>query len=140
MNMTVRVSALVYPTEIEGKVRIAITNLFPVELALRNFGVPQLYGEGGLENLRKLHMLLREFRILDTSRRIFMNGMEGNTIQFRLNKQVAFVGKVNFPVGEESLGSIHVEITSDNEEDLMKIIDWLAPETVDGVPVMEIEL
>ncbi len=70
-------------------------------------------------------MLLREFRILDTSRRIFMNGMEGNTIQFRLNKQVAFVGKVNFPVGEESLGSIHVEISSDNEEDLMKKVVFL---------------
>lgn len=140
MNITVRVSALVYPTEIEEKVRITITNLFPVELALRNFGIPQLYGEGGLESLRKLHMLLREFRILDTSRRIFMNNIEGNTIQFRLNKQVAFMGKVNFPVGEESLGSIHVEITSDNEEDLMKIIDWLAPETVEGVPVMEIEM
>lgn len=140
MNITGRVSALVYPTEIEEKVRIAITNIFPVELGLRNFGIPQLYGEVGLESLRKLHMLLREFRILDTSRRIFMNGMEGNTIQFRLNKQAAFVGKVNFPVGEESLGSIHVEISSGNEEDLMKIIDWLAPDTVEGQPVMEIEL
>jgi uncharacterized protein len=140
MNITVRVSALVYPTEIEEKVRIAITNIFPVELSLRNFGIPQLYGEGGLECLRKLHMLLRDLRILDTSRRIFMNNMEGNTIQFRLNKQVAFVGKVNYPVGEESLGSIHVEISSDVEEDLIKIIDWLAPETEDGEPVMEIEL
>lgn len=140
MNITARVSALVYPTEIEEKVMIAITNIFPVELGLRNFGIPQLYGEGGLESLRKLHMLLREFRILDTSRRIFINGMKGNTIQFRLNKQVAFVGKVNFPVGEESLGSIHVEIYSDNEEDLMKIIDWLTPDTVEGQPVMEIEL
>ena len=140
MNITVRVSALVYPTEIEERVRIAITNIFPVELVLKNIGIPQLYGEGDLESLRKLHMLFREFCILDTSRRIFMNNIEGNTIQFRLNKQVAFVGKVNFPVGEESLGSIHVEISSDNEEDLMKIIDWLAPETVEGVPVMEIEL
>ena len=140
MNITVTVSALVYPTEIEEKVRIAITNIFPVELAIRNFGIPQLFGGGDLESLRKIHMLLRDLRILDTSRRIFMNGIEGNTIQFCLNKQVAFVGKVNFPVGEESLGSIHVEISSDNEGDLMKIIDWLAPETVDGVPVMEIEL
>ncbi|MDD5616391.1 MAG: RNA-binding domain-containing protein [Candidatus Methanoperedens sp.] len=140
MNITVRVSALVYPTETEEKVMTSITNIFPLEFALRNFGIPQLYGEGGLESLRKFHLLLRDLRILDTSRRIFMNNMEGNTIQFRLNKQVAFVGKVNFPVGEESLGSIHVEITSDNEEDLMKIIDWLAPDTVEGVPVMEIEL
>lgn len=140
MNITVRVSAPVYPTEIEEKVRIAITNIFPVELVLKNFGIHQLFGEGDLESLRKVHMLFREFCILDTSRRIFMNNIEGNTIRFRLNKQVALVGKVNFPVGEESLGSIHVDISSENEEDLMKIIDWLAPETVEGVPVMEIEL
>ena len=140
MNTIVRVSALVYPTEIEENVRTAVRNVFPVDLNIRNFGTPQLYGEGDLESLRGLHILLREFLILDTARRILINGIEGNITQFRLNKQVAFVGKVNFPPGEESLGSIHVEISSDNEEDLMMIIDWLAPETVEGTPVREIEL
>lgn len=140
MNTIVTISALVYPTEIEESVRTAITNVFPVDLNLRNFGTPQLYGEGGLESLRRLHTLLREFRILDAARRILINGMEGNNTQFRLNKQVAFVGKVNFPAGEESLGSIHVEISADNTEDLIMIIDWLAPDTVEGEPVREIEL
>lgn len=140
MNMIVRISALVYPTEIEEKVRYAVRNLVPVELTLRNFGIPLLYGEGNLESLRKLHDLLREFRILDTARHILMEGIEGNTIQFRLNKQVAFMGKVNFPAGEESLGSINIEILSDNEKELMKIIDWLAPRTVEGKPIMEIDL
>jgi len=140
MNTIVRVSALVYPTEIEENVRTAVTNLFPVELIIRNFGIPQLYGEGDLENLRRLHTLLRELRILDTARRILMNGIEDNITQFRLNKQVAFVGMLNFPAGEETLGSIHVEISADNAEDLMMIIDWLAPETVEGEPVREIEL
>lgn len=50
------------------------------------------------------------------------------------------MGKVNFPAGEESLGSIHVEISAENKEALMKIIDWLSPRTVDGKPVEEIEL
>ena len=140
MNTIVRVTALVYPTEIEENVRTAITNVFPVELILRNFGTPQLYGTGDLESLRRLHILFREFRILDTTRRILINGIEGNSTQFRLNKQVAFVGKVNFPAGEESLGSIHIEISEDNADDLMMIIDWLAPETVEGAPVREMEL
>lgn len=140
MNTIVRVSALVYPTEIEENVRTAVTNVFPVELNIRNFGIPQLYGEGDLESLRRLHTLLRELRILDTARRILMNGIEDNSTQFHLNKQVAFVGKVNFPAGEETLGSMHVEISADNAEDLMIIIDWLAPETVEGEPVREIEL
>ncbi len=140
MNVTVRVSALVYPTEVKEKVATAIMNIIPVELNLQDFGVPRLYGEGGLENLRKLHLLLREHRILDTARHFFLTGIEGNTIQFRLNKQVAFVGKVNFPAGDESLGSIYVEISAANEEDLLKIIDWLAPRTIGGKPVEEIEL
>ncbi len=140
MNITVRVYALVHPTEIREKVRTALTNLFPLEFINRNFGILQLYGEGDVECLRKLHMLLRDFRILDTARHILMNNIEGTTTQFHLNKQVALIGKVNLPPGEENLGSIHVEIVSDTIKDLMKIIDWLAPETVDGEPVMEIEL
>ncbi len=140
MNITVRVSALVHPTEIEDKVRTAVTCIFPVELIIRNLGIPQLYGEGNLECLRKFHMLLREFRILDTARHILLDGIEGNTTQFCLNKQVAFMGKVNFPAGDEALGSLYVEISAQGAGDLMTIIDWLAPETVDGKPVREIDL
>ncbi len=143
MNLTIKVSALVFPTEVEKKVRTAIKNIFPIELVLRDFGVPQLYGEGDLECLRKFHMLLRELRILDTARHILMDGMddiEGNTLQFRLNKQVAFMGKVNFPAGDEALGSLYVEISAKSAEDIMNIIDWLAPETIDGKPIRELEL
>lgn len=140
MKVTVKVSALVYPTEIEEKVKTAITGLFPVELAIREFGTPQIYGEGDFESLRLLHQRLREERILDTARNILLAGISGNTTQFRLNKQVAFMGKVNFPAGEESLGSIHVEITAENLENLLKIIDWLSPRTIDGKPVGESDL
>ncbi len=140
MNVTVKVSALVHPTEVPEKVTSAIKSLFPVELHPEDFGVPRLYGEGDLGSLRKLHLLLREYRILDTARQVLLAGIEGNTAQFRMNKQVAFVGKVNFPAGEESLGSIYVEISADNRDDLMKVIDWLAPRTIEGKPVEEIEL
>ena len=143
MNITVRVSALVYPTELEDKVRTAVTGIFPVEPVLRDFGIPQLYGEGDIDSLRKFHMLLREYRILDTARHILLDGIdeiEGNTTQFRLNKQVAFIGKVNFPAGDEALGSLYIEISARNGKDLMTVIDWLAPETQDGIPVREIEL
>jgi predicted RNA binding protein with dsRBD fold (UPF0201 family) len=140
MKVKVAVSALVYPTEIEENVKKAITNLFPVELHTEEFGIPRLCGEGDIESLRLLHLRLREERILDTARHVLMSGISGNTTQFRLNKQVAFVGKVNFPAGEESLGSVYVEISADNREDLLKIIDWLAPQTIDGKPIEEIEL
>ena len=43
------------------------------------------------------------------------------------------MGKINFPLEEEPLGSIHVQITGDDQ-----VIDWLAPRTENGVPVHEI--
>lgn len=138
MKVVVRVSALVYPTEIQEKVRAAIRNLFAIELHLEDFGIPRLYGEGDIESLRMLHRRFREERILDTARSVLLSGIKGSTTYFELNKQVAFVGKVNFPAGEESLGSIHVEISA--EDNLMKIIEWLAPRTIEGKPVEEIEL
>ncbi len=140
MKVVVKVSALVYPTELPEKVKTAITNLFPVELHIEEYGIPRLCGEGDLESLRLLHRRLREERILDTARHVLLTWVEGNTTQFRLNKQVAFAGKVNFPAGEESLGSINVEISTGDKEDLLKTIDWLAPRTIEGKPVEEIEL
>jgi predicted RNA binding protein with dsRBD fold (UPF0201 family) len=140
MNAKVQVFAPVNPTEVKEKVEKAILNFFPVSLELQDHAIPGLYGEGDLESLRRLHLRLREERILDTARNIFLNGVKGDTTRFRLNKQVAFIGKLNFPAGKESLGSIDVEISADNEDDLLAIIDWLAPQTVEGEPVMEIEL
>ncbi|VVB54110.1 RNA binding protein [uncultured archaeon] len=139
MNVSVKISAPVNPTEMQEKVEKAISNFFPVELKLQN-EIPALVGEGDLESLRTLHLRLREERILDTARKIFLNGIEGDTTKFRLNKQVAYIGKLNFPAGKESLGSIHVEISAQNLSELFLVIDWLAPETFDGKPVLEIDL
>jgi predicted RNA binding protein with dsRBD fold (UPF0201 family) len=140
MNAKLQVNASVNPTEVQDKVEKAILNFFPVSLELQDHAIPRLYGEGDLESLRRLHLRLREERILDTARRLFLNGIRGATTRFMLNKQVAFIGKLNFPAGEEILGSIEVEISADDEYELLTIIDWLAPQTVDGEPVMEIEL
>ena len=140
MNISVKISAPVNPTEMQEKVEKAISNFFPVELELQGSEIPALVGEGDLESLRTLHLRLREERILDTARKIFLNGIEGDTTKFRLNKQVAYIGKLNFPAGKESLGSIHVEISAQNLNELFLVIDWLAPETFDGKPVMEIDL
>jgi len=140
MNVSVKISAPVNPTEMQEKVEKAISNFFPVELNLQGLEIPELSGEGDLESLRTLHLRLREERILDTARKIFLNGIEDNTTKFRLNKQVAYIGKLNFPAGKESLGSINVEISAQNLNELFLVIDWLAPQTIDGKPVMEIDL
>jgi predicted RNA binding protein with dsRBD fold (UPF0201 family) len=132
---TIEVSVYVpiRPTERVEKVASAVEKIF-TGLAM-DIREDRIEAYGGPRTLWTLHKLLREQEILDTARSVMLKGQEGNTIQFRLNKQAAFMGRVNFPPEEEPLGSIHVQITGDNQ-----VIDWLSPMTENGLPVKEIDL
>jgi uncharacterized protein len=115
------------------KVAEAIERIFPgLIMDLQKDRIEAHNGPEAIENFRKL---LREQRILDAARSVMFEGKIGNKIQFSLNKQAAFMGKLSFPPEEEPLGSIHVEISGSDE-----VIDWLAPRTKDGRPIREINL
>jgi len=107
--------APVYATESAESVEKAITNIFPD--ARLSFEEDKLTGDASLD---KLQELLRKQKIRDSARTVLLNSKRGNKIEFDLNKQVAFVGKVNF--GRSSLGSIHVCIETVEPDEL---IDWL---------------
>jgi predicted RNA binding protein with dsRBD fold (UPF0201 family) len=129
----VSLRAAVRPTESPEKVAGALVTLFPgIEVDAEGGWI---CGRGGAASLVTFHRLLREQRILDTARSVMLQGLVGDAVQFRLNKQAATVGRINFPPEEEPLGSIHVEIRGGPS-----LIDWLAPRTVDGKPIEEIEL
>jgi predicted RNA binding protein with dsRBD fold (UPF0201 family) len=128
----VSVYVLIRPTERVDKVVSAVEKIFPgLTMDIRG---DRIEAYGGPDSLWTLHKMLRDQEILDTARSVILQGQAGKTIQFRLNKQAAFMGKVNFPPEEEPLGSIHVQITGG---DLM--VDWLAPRTENGIPVEEID-
>jgi uncharacterized protein len=133
ITIEVSIHTIIKPTELAQRVIVAIENIFP--------GITMEISEGRIEAhggpicLQNFHKLLREQRILDTARSVMLGGSFGNVIQFSLNKQAAFMGKVSFPPEEEPLGSIHIQIAGGE-----KVIDWLAPKTVDAVPVREIGL
>lgn len=132
-KIEVSVYVLIRPTERVEKVTSAVEKIFPgLMMDIRG---DRIEAYGGPSTLLTLHKLLREQEILDTARFVMLQGREGNTIQFRLNKQAAFMGIVNFPPEEEPLGSIHVQITGDD-----MVIDWLSPRTENGIPVEEIDL
>ncbi|HIH44232.1 MAG TPA: hypothetical protein HA257_03880 [Candidatus Methanoperedenaceae archaeon] len=138
--ITVRVSALINPTELEEKVEAAVRNIFSeLETHVEPGEKPRLSGTGTADSLKKLHELLRAEKILDTARSVLIRGKRGELTEFCIGKQVAFAGRANFS-DDESLGSIYVEIQAGSEAELMHLIDWLAPSTVDGRPVEEIEL
>lgn len=130
-TIEVSVHSRVRPTEIVEKVVLAIENIFPgLSMDIQD---DRIDSHGGIESLNTFHKLLREQRILDTSRSVMLHGRLGESIQFRINKQAALMGKINFPLEEEPLGSIHVQITGDDQ-----VMEWLAPRTENGVPVQEI--
>ena len=88
--------------------------------------------------LENLYLLFRKQRILDVARKQLRAGLVGNSTVFFLNKQIAFVGKVNFceVKGESALGPIRVEIQDD---EITRLIEWLAPYTKNGTEVKLVE-
>jgi len=127
------VQACIRPTERGERVVSAIEKLF-TEMIM-DIRDDRVEAYGGPAALKTLHELLRKQQILDTARSVMLHGRVGNTIRFQLNKQAAFMGMVSFPPQEEPLGSIQVQITGSE-----RLIDWLAPETVEGNPIIEISL
>ncbi len=128
-KVSVKVEVEINPTEDIDKVQVTVQKMLGelqlevVEEDKSKRLVGRAEGQGALS---KFQELLRKERIRNAARRVFYDGLRGNTITFYLNKQVSYVGHISFSqsVGESPLGPIHVEIQCENPRDL---IDWLAP-------------
>jgi len=134
------VKTVVNPSEDEEKVRKALTNVFtPDKIEVLDKGECKeiIAVSESCASLEKLHRLLRKYRILDAARKHLKAGKTEDGIEFELNKQVAYVGKISFcTTPEESpLGPLKFRIETDKPR---LIIDWLAPRTVRGKPVREV--
>ncbi len=110
-----------YPTEDRDRIVKAMAFLFPDVVVT---------GEDELEGVAHstevfAEQLVRQ-RIRDAARGVLRKGIHGNMTSFRLNKQVAAVGKVSFSDEDRALGDISVEISADNIDSL---IDKVAPST-----------
>lgn len=125
----VRINTPVNPSEDPEKVRMAVLRLFPDAVLELQDG--SLVGE--TDDLDTFHSQIRRQRILDTTRSILRKGTGGSSTTFRINKQVAYVGKVSFIEGEAVLGPITVSV---DDDDIQSFIDWLAPETVEGEEIV----
>jgi predicted RNA binding protein with dsRBD fold (UPF0201 family) len=130
-SVDVEVTAPVNDTEVVDRVADAVTNLFP------NAAVERSEGEllATTHTVEHFAERLREQEILDTARREFLERRRGDTFTFALSKQPAFVGVVNFSVGEPGeLGDLHVSVRV-NDPTVEQFVDRLAPPTKDGSPV-----
>lgn len=123
----VKVTAIArwYPTEDVERVSRCLLNIFPQAVIEE--------GEGNVTaatgDLSWFKELIRNHRILDSTRAVMLRGMAEDGIRLHLNKQAAFVGKISFAEGNAPLGHIEVIISGDGLEAL---IDDVAPRTVDG--------
>ncbi|MBA7501722.1 hypothetical protein ES706_00296 [subsurface metagenome] len=132
--MRLQVEVEVKPTEDKEKVEAAVKKIFPTLELSQNEN--SLVGKSvRAESLDRLHQLLRGQAIRDSARSVMLRGRRGNLVQFMLNKQVAFVGKVSFTGGESPLGPIVVTLEA---SDIERLIDYLAPRTREEKPIREI--
>jgi len=136
MMFKAKVITKLYPTEDQEKVSAALTAILEGEVKTYMIGNEKyLYIEStDSKDLGKFYELVRKQKILDATRKYLRNNIFGNSTVFFINKQVAFIGKINLceEEGESPLGPIRIELESDNIEQL---IDWLTPYTKNGVEV-----
>ncbi|RLF12210.1 MAG: hypothetical protein DRJ98_01225 [Thermoprotei archaeon] len=138
----VQVRVHVYPTEDEDKVKRAVENLFSLTswTAEGLEGTILLTGRSDtLLSLAKLRERLRKQRTLDAARYMIKRFSTGDKLVFYLHKQAAYSGHAVFclPEAESPLGPIEVEVEG---SDLKRILDWLAPPTVNGKPRFEVPM
>jgi predicted RNA binding protein with dsRBD fold (UPF0201 family) len=130
-QVSVTVEAEVNPTEDEEKVKAAVNNVLAnASITIkpahkRRILVAEAKGQESLTNLRNL---LRQDRIRDAARKLLFKSIRGNTINFYLNKQVAFAGHISFSeeTAESPLGPLRFTIQTDNPRQL---VEWLAEKT-----------
>ncbi len=124
----VRISCKVNSTETPERVSQAVTNIFPDSVHEISDGVLTAIAPG----LDAFSRRIRELRILDATRSVMYNGRGGGNTVFHINKQVAYMGKISFCEADAVLGPIRVEVIDD---DILGLIDRVAPRTVDGEEV-----
>jgi len=110
------------PTEDTDKVMKTLSNMFDYDEVV--MAGDYISVNGGMDSLLKLKDALEVRRIRNTARKMLINGSDDGVIYFKLNKQAAFSGTVNFTEGDSPLGEIRVKIETDDVEGF---IDWLAP-------------
>ncbi|AUX08396.1 dephospho-CoA kinase-like protein [Halalkaliarchaeum desulfuricum] len=130
-SIDVHIEAPVNDTEVTDRVADAVRNLFPDAEIEQQPG--RLVAE--THTLDPFSDRLHEQEILDTARREFLKNARKGGFSFRLKKQAAFQGVINFAVGNpDELGDIEVDVIV-REPDVETFVDHVAPPTEDGQPV-----
>ena len=96
----------VHPTEDPQKVRAAVLNIFPhAEIEVSDDSISFT-----TPDLDRFKELLKDQQIRDTAMMVIERGLGDDSSRFFLNKQAAFVERINFTDGDSTLGDIELTI------------------------------
>ena len=130
-SVDVEITAPVFDTEVTDRVADAICELFPEAEPEHRHG--ELTAT--VHTLDTFSEQLHQQAILDTARGVCFDNQRGDSFSFRVKKQAAFEGVVNFVVDEPGeLGAITVSVRV-AEPSVEAYIDHVAPPTEDGTPI-----
>ena len=133
-KVEIEIETKVNPTEDVDKVVQAVKNLFPdADVTIEGDNL-----KAKAWDLRKFRDLLRRQRILDTARTELLKGKSDNETTVFLNKQTAYVGKVNFTDENAILSPIRVTFKLYGIP-FGKFLDYVAPQTKAGKPIREVD-
>lgn len=117
-----------HPTEDREKIELCFRRIFlnpHIEEERMEEKTDLIFRSSERRSLSLIRDKLRKQRIRNSARKILLGNINDKSVEFFLNKQAAFAGRVHFvkdPEQEDFLGPIIVTITAEN---VKKIIDWL---------------
>ncbi|NPA71175.1 MAG: hypothetical protein GXO26_10255 [Crenarchaeota archaeon] len=140
MRITVWVE--VRPSEDVEKVKKAVLNILsPTVINFEKIGdrTYLVASAASYRALYKLRELIRKQEIEDSARLVLTRGIVSeNKIVIHVNKQAAYAGHLSFVTEEKEspLGPITIIIETNK---IRQLIDWLAPRTVRGERIYDVE-
>ena len=118
----IKVTAPIKSTEDSSRVKQAVLNIFPDAAIEEHEGKL----EGTASNAENLKRMLETQKIRDTARWFLKKNVKDGKLSFKLNKQAAYAGKVNFAIFAHPMGEIEVQIEPEENESIDDFIEWLA--------------
>jgi hypothetical protein len=117
--MMIKGTVKVYPTEDLQKIKSSILNIFPeAEMDISSELVKFHCDDAG-----RFKEKLYDQKIRDTAIMVLERGLKDDSTSFQLNKQAAFMGKINFSDGDSALFDIEISV----EDGALNLIEEIRP-------------